>query len=103
MNHHETDTAIRYSHPYYGTVHLDGSFETADGKHCTFGTMAGWRDRYRTADRMHRPLSLSFWSDVVNGKKANWPLPVPVPLPYNLDHWAGMLGELTSRVKGEQS
>lgn len=70
---------IRYEHPHYGTVYVDGSFETIDGKEVTFGDMAGWRDRYRAADRMHKPLTLSFWTDVVNGKRSRWPLPEPEP------------------------
>jgi hypothetical protein len=101
MKNHDTESPVRYSHPHYGTVYTDGSFETTDGKHRTFGAMAGWRNRYRAADKMHQPLTLSFWSDVCNGKKANWPL--PTPLPNDLGHWAGMLGDLTSRAKGERS
>lgn len=94
---------VRYTHPHYGTVYVDGSFTTVDGKEVTFGEMAGWRDRYRAADRMHKPLTLSFWTDVCNGKKSRWPLPEPHPLPADLGHWAGMLGDLTSRVEGDRS
>lgn len=100
---------IRYSHPHYGTVYVDGSFTPATGSlgplmtEVTYSEMSDLRDFYRPANRIHKPMALLFWTDVVNGKQSRWPLPEPRPLPADLGHWAGMLGDLTSRVEGGRS
>ena len=87
-------------HPEYGTVHHDGGYTSPEGTYSPADSMIAWRDSYRGANRIHKPMVLLFWTDVCNGKRDQWPV---IPLPNDLGHWAGMLGDLTSRAKGEQS
>ncbi|MGI9460768.1 MAG: hypothetical protein ACR2NF_12275 [Pirellulales bacterium] len=63
------DKKIKLSNPNYGTVYADGSMKLAEnGKVFSKEKMQKIKDAYKGANRIHKPLALLFYTDVMNGK-----------------------------------
>ena len=45
-----------------------------NGKTFTSEQMREAQKEYKGANRIHKPMALLFWSDVVNGQSKNWNL-----------------------------
>lgn len=63
------DKKIKLSNPNYGTVYADGSMLlSTNGKVFSKEKMQEIKDAYKGANRIHKPLALLFYIDVMNGK-----------------------------------
>ena len=56
----------------FGTVYIDGSFRSRNGKVHTKTDMKTIIGQYKGCPRIHKPMSLLFYTDVMNGKSAGW-------------------------------
>ena len=56
----------------HGIVHADGSATAPNGVEYTREQMRGFVKEYSGANRMHKPLFILFYTDVMNGKGKNW-------------------------------
>ena len=53
---------------YHGIVYTDGSFKTPKGDKLTHTEMKEAITNYRGANRIYKPMSLLYYTDVMNGK-----------------------------------
>lgn len=51
----------------HGIVHTDGSATAPNGKYYTREQMQGFVKEYRGVNRIHKPLFILFYTDVMNG------------------------------------
>lgn len=56
----------------FGTVYIDGSFRSRNGKVHSKTEMKTIIGQYKGVNRIHKPMSLLFYTDVMNGKSAGW-------------------------------
>tara|TARA_R100000655_G_scaffold58259_1_gene96635 strand:- start:554 stop:799 length:246 start_codon:yes stop_codon:yes gene_type:complete len=56
----------------WGTVYRDGSFVNSAGTYISMQEMQKIKHSYRNTNRLHKPYSVLFYTDVMNGKKSNW-------------------------------
>ena len=56
----------------FGVVYVDGSFRSRNGKVHTKTEMKTIIGHYKGCPRIHKPMSLLFYTDVMNGKTAGW-------------------------------
>ena len=56
----------------FGTVYIDGSFRSRNGKVHSKTEMKTIIGQYKGVNRIHKPMSLLFYTDVMNGKTASW-------------------------------
>ena len=56
----------------FGVVYVDGSFRSRNGKVHTKTEMKTIIGHYKGCPRFHKPMSLLFYTDVMNGKRAGW-------------------------------
>ena len=52
----------------HGIVHVDGSATSPNGVDYTREQMQGFVKEYRGVSRIHKPLFILFYTDVMNGK-----------------------------------
>ena len=53
-------------------VNKNKSLTCPNGKTFSFGEMKQAQNDYKGMNRIHKPMALLFWSDVMNGKSCNW-------------------------------
>jgi hypothetical protein len=56
----------------YGVVLKNKNFIAANGKEFTKEYMQKLICDYKNVNRLHKPLGLLFYTDVINGKTKNW-------------------------------
>ena len=56
----------------FGVVYVDGSFRSRNGKVHSKTEMKTIIGHYKGCPRIHKPMSLLFYTDVMNGKSAGW-------------------------------
>ena len=56
----------------FGTVYIDGSFRSRNGKVHSKTEMKTIIGHYKGCPRIHKPMSLLFYTDVMNGKPSSW-------------------------------
>ena len=56
----------------FGVVYVDGSFRSRNGKVHSKTEMKTIIGPYKGCPRIHKPMSLLFYTDVMNGKTAGW-------------------------------
>ena len=56
----------------FGVVYVDGSFRSRNGKVHSKTEMKTIIGHYKGCPRIHKPMSLLFYTDVMNGKTAGW-------------------------------
>jgi len=57
---------------YHGIVYTDGSFKTPKGDVLTQVEMKEAITSYRGENRMYKPMSLLYYTDVMNGHARRW-------------------------------
>ena len=57
---------------YHGIVYADGSFKTPKGDVLTQAEMKEAITNYRGANRIYKPMSLLYYTDVMNGHARRW-------------------------------
>tara|TARA_R100000426_G_C4792058_1_gene99014 strand:+ start:528 stop:749 length:222 start_codon:yes stop_codon:yes gene_type:complete len=57
---------------YHGIVYTDGSFKTPKGDVLTQVEMKEAITNYRGANRIYKPMSLLYYTDVMNGHARRW-------------------------------
>ena len=62
---------------YHGIVYTDGSFKTPKGDKLTHTEMKEAITNYRGANRIHKPMSLLYYTDVMNGHASRWETTIP--------------------------
>ena len=56
----------------FGIVYKDGSFKAPNGNVFTKVEMKELIREYKGVNRIHKPVSLLFYTDVMNGKNVWW-------------------------------
>jgi hypothetical protein len=62
---------------YHGIVYTDGSFKTPKGDVLTKTEMKEAITNYRGANRIYKPMSLLYYTDVMNGHASRWETTIP--------------------------
>jgi len=62
---------------YHGIVYTDGSFKTPKGDKLTHTEMKEAITNYRGANRIYKPMSLLYYTDVMNGHASRWETTIP--------------------------
>ena len=57
---------------YHGIVYADGSFKTPKGDILSKDEMQDAIRNYRGANRIYKPMSLLYYTDVMNGHAQRW-------------------------------
>lgn len=56
----------------HGIVYADGSFRAPNGLNYTQAEMKDAIRAFKGVNRMYKPMSLIYYTDVMNGRKNNW-------------------------------
>ena len=68
-----SDTMARIKHQtYHGIVYADGSFKAPNGHEYTREEMKGFIKESAHVNRIHKPMSLLYYTDVLNGLGSRW-------------------------------
>ena len=57
---------------YHGIVYADGSFKAPNGLNYSREQMLGFIRDFKGMNRIHKPMSLLYYTDVMNGRGTQW-------------------------------